>query len=323
MEQKLETLIVGAGALGAMYAGRMAASGVAVGFVADDQRAARLREHGRRVNGAALKIPALSFAAAGEAIRDGRMDAPRLLVVALKDRHLPACLPEIPGLCGPDTTVLSVMNGIDSERQLAGALNDSLETGRVLYCMTAGMDAVRQEDDLRYTRLGTVFLGRARNPEDAPPDPRVAEAAAFLERAGIPVQVPADMEHAIWNKFMLNVGINQWSAVLGASYGVFHRQEAARELMRLAMREVIAVAAHRGVTLSADDMERWFGVIETLGAEGRTSMLQDVLAGRPPETAMFAGRVVELGEEHGVPTPINHALALALETIAAEGLRMA
>ena len=323
MEQTLETLIVGAGALGVMYSCCLASSGMSVGFVADRERASQLAGGGRTVNGAPLALPAVAFEDAAAAVRGGAVAPPTLVIVALKDRHLPAVLPAIDALCGAETTVISVMNGIDSERQLAGALNDSLDQGRVLYCMTAGMDAVRSGGATRYSRRGTVFLGRARNPEDAPRDPRVSRAAALLEQAGIPVQVPADMRHAIWNKFMLNVGINQWSAVLGAPYGVFHRQETARELMRLTMREVITVAAHQGVTLSDDDLEGWFGVVGTLGAEGRTSMLQDVLAGRPPEIAMFAGRVVELGEACGVPTPMNRALALALETVAAEGLRRA
>jgi 2-dehydropantoate 2-reductase len=169
--------------------------------------------------------------------------------------------------------------------------------------------------------MGTIFVGRPRNPDGGVSDDRVRALQAFLSDAAVTCKTPENMEHAIWNKFMLNVGINQWSAVLGAPYGIFHRCEDARELMRSAMREVQAVARARGIDLSDDDREHWFSIVNTLGAEGKTSMLQDVEAGRPTEVEMFAGRMVALGQELGIATPVNEILLHAIRAVEAERLR--
>jgi 2-dehydropantoate 2-reductase len=304
------TVIVGAGALGAMYARRIHESGLDVAFFAEGERKDRIAGTGLTVNGTLLRIPLLDRS---ELVGPKR---PERIIVALKDQHLSEFGGVLAGFVSPETTVISVMNGIDSEPVLAHALGESLtdDTGRVLYCMVAGMDAVRDGNDVNYTRLGTVFFGRRRNDPERP-DPRVAGMAAFLEAAGIPFKIPADMEKAVWNKFMLNVGINQWSALLGAPYGVFHRGTEAQDLMRRAMAEVLAIARTRSIDLTEDDMEQWFSVVNTLSPEGKTSMLQDIEARRKTEVEMFAGRVVEMGREAGIPTPVNEVLLEAIHTL--------
>lgn len=303
------TAVVGAGALGAMYAERIDAAGLPVVFVADGDRADRLERDGVTVNGKALTLPVLRW-------RRELQRPPRRVIVALKDQHVPRALPDLPSICGPETTILSVMNGIDSERQIAEALGESIaeDDGRVLHCMVAGMDAVRIGAEVTYSQLGTVFFGRRRNNPEAL-DERVREMQSFFSAAAIPAQTPPDMERALWNKFMLNVGINQWSAVLGATYSVFHTSESARSLMRRAMREVLEVAQARSIDLTAEDLENWFDVVATLAPENKTSMAQDIEAGRKTEVEMFAGRVIEMGRESGVATPVNEVLLDAIHTL--------
>ncbi len=309
-----QTLVVGAGALGAMYAERLIAAEMPVAFLADDSRAERLQRDGVLVNDRQLRVPVHTPA------EYQRLPPPEFILVALKHHHLPGALPAIAAVAGEDTIVFSVMNGIDSESQITAALGESIENSRVVFAMAAGMDAVREGAAVHYTRLGTVWIGERTNDPDHP-SPRIRAVVEHLSGAGIPCTVPPDMEHAIWNKFMLNVGINQWSAVLGAPYGVFHREDEARGLIRGTMQEVVAVAQGAGVSLSEEDVEHWFEVIATLGPEGKTSMLQDVTAGRKTEVEMFAGKVVELGQRWGVATPLNAALLGAIHVIEAEGLR--
>jgi 2-dehydropantoate 2-reductase len=112
----------------------------------------------------------------------------------------------------------------------------------------------------------------------------------------------------MWFKFMINVGINQASAVLRGNYGVFQKSREARDLMEAAMREVVAVAQKLKVNLCAGDIEKFYPVLDSLSPDGKTSMLQDVEAGRKTEVEMLAGKLVELGEQYGVPTPVNREL---------------
>lgn len=303
------TLIIGAGALGAMYAQQIQHAGRSVAFFAEGERAERLTSQGIDVNGTPLAVQVYGRREIATSV-----GTPARIIVALKDQHMATGLAPLREICGTDTTVLSVMNGIDSEEQIATALGESLESGRVLYCMVAGMDAVRDGVTVRYTRLGTVFFGRRKN-SPTTEDPRVAAMKRFFEGVGIDCVVPEDMERAIWNKFMLNIGINQWSAVLGATYSAFHRFAPAQNLMRRAMAEVLAVAQARGIALTNDDLEHWYEVINTLSPDGKTSMVQDVEAGRKTEVEMFAGRVIQLGQEAGVPTPVNEVLLETIQTI--------
>lgn len=114
---------------------------------------------------------------------------------------------------------------------------------------------------------------------------------------------------------MMNVGVNQISALLRAPYGVFQKIGEARELMEMASREVIRLSERIGINLNEEDLQRYIKVLDTLRPEGKTSMLQDVEAGRKTEVEIFAGTVSELGREYGVATPVNDFLLRAIHTI--------
>jgi 2-dehydropantoate 2-reductase len=119
---------------------------------------------------------------------------------------------------------------------------------------------------------------------------------------------------------MINVGANQSSALLRLPYACFKRDHArgiaeARLLLESAMREVIAVANRLGIDLGDADIENWYSTLASLNDSGYTSMCQDVLAGRKTEVELFGATVTELGLKHGVPTPVNSTLSLALRAI--------
>ena len=111
---------------------------------------------------------------------------------------------------------------------------------------------------------------------------------------------------------MVNVGMNQASAVMRAPYGVFQSSPDAQALMESLMREVIVLAEAAGVNLEEQDLKNWYAFLNSLSPLGKTSMLQDIEAGRKTEVDIFAGKVVELGKTLAVPTPVNQAL---LQTI--------
>jgi 2-dehydropantoate 2-reductase len=129
-----------------------------------------------------------------------------------------------------------------------------------------------------------------------------------FQKAGIAHEIPPDMIRMLWWKFMINVGINQASAVMRANYGVFQTSLDAQELMSELMREVIELAQHAGVNLKEQDLHDWYPVLKSLSPNGKTSMFQDIEAGRKTEVDVFAGKVVALGESSGIPTPVNRTL---------------
>ncbi len=297
--------ILGAGAMGGAYAAMFsAAEGFSVCFVARGARHARLARSPLIVNGQPCPVPVCQPEA---------VTAPAdLVVVALKHHHLAEALPDLKPLVGPRTTILSVMNGLESE-EIIGA---RCGMDKLVYAIAVGIDAVYDQGRVTYSQPGRIVFGPTGAAGSAERVVRLAEA---LARAGIAHETPADILRSLWWKFMINVGINQASAVLRAPYRLFQTSPDAQALMRLLMDEVIALAPHAGVSLTAADLEGWGRVLASLAPEGKTSMLQDIEAGRKTEVEIFAGKVVSLGRQYGVPTPVNAAvlhILRALETIA-------
>jgi 2-dehydropantoate 2-reductase len=245
------------------------------------------------VNGKRYAIPA---------VRPRYGIAPSNLVIfAVKHHHLDNAIRDAECVIGDATNIMSVMNGIESEERLGAVFG----VKKVLYAVAVGIDAVRVGNRVSYTNRGKILFGEARNPS---PSERIKRIQMLFDRAGIPWETPFDMIRTLWWKFMINVGINQASAALRAPYSVFQTSREARHLMESAMEEVITLGGKEGVILAREDLESWHTVLFSLNPQGKTSMLQDVEAGRKTEVEMFAGKVIELGKRHGVSTPINQSL---------------
>ena len=286
--------ILGAGAIGAFFVERFSGvAGISTMVVARGERCDRLRRLGLVVNGKAY-APLVVHADEASAPAD-------LIFVALKHHQLADGVHDLRRLVGDQTTIVSAMNGLDSEETIGAVYG----ADKVLYGIAVGIDAVRQENRITYTTGGKLYFGEADNTE---PSPRVRTVQAALERAGIVYEVPADMIRILWWKFMVNVGMNPSSAVLRAPYGTFQASPDARALMEALMHEVLVLAGAAGVNLVEKDIDDWYAVLDTLSPQGKTSMLQDVEAGRKTEVEMLAGKAVELGQTYGIATPVNRTM---------------
>ncbi|MDQ1277566.1 MAG: 2-dehydropantoate 2-reductase [Thermodesulfobacteriota bacterium] len=220
--------IIGAGAVGAAYASIFydMAPGC-IYFIAGGDRFERLQREGVIVNGKSYPIPVLN---SGEPF-----PAADLVIFTVKHHHLDQAIGEMKHGIGPDTIVISLMNGIDSEKRIGAAYGME----RILYATVVGIDALREGNNIIYTTQGKIFLGEAQNPVLSE---RVRRVVDIFQRAGIIHEVPADMIRTLWWKFMINVGINQASAALRGPYGLFQTSREAQQLMEASMGEVIALA---------------------------------------------------------------------------------
>ncbi len=283
--------IIGAGALGSYYASKFSGlDQIQLSLIAGGEHYDRLTSEGVTVNGQNFRP---------KVIKPEESSSPDLIIVAVKHHHLDQAIEDIKNHVGKKTQVLSAMNGIDSEERLAAVYG----WDNVLFGSALGIDALRHDNnEVTYTREGVLYVGEARY---RPGSRRVEEVFKLLDAAGIPIDVPEDMMRLLWWKFMINVGINQVSAVLKAPYGVFQQSVEARELMRSAMNEVLALAKVQEINIREDDLDEWETVLQSLSPQGQTSMCQDVVAHRRTEVDMLAGKVVELGRELGVETPVN------------------
>lgn len=294
MPEIKKVAFLGAGALGAAYISKFSeAAGFETVLVADGDRHDRLKSNGLVVNGKRY-TPAV--------VHPGEQPSPAdLIIVALKHHHLAGAVNDLKHLVGDHTIIVSVMNGLDSEETL-GAVYDM---DKMVYAISIGIDALRDQNQVSFTNPGKIIFGEAVNTESSK---KVERLQAAFTRAGIAHETPADMLRMMWWKFMVNVGVNQASAVMRAPFGVFQSSPDAQALMEALMREVIAIAQASRINLNGQDVDDWYGFLKTLSPQGKPSMLQDIEAGRKTEVEIFAGKVVDSGGRLGISTPVNQTI---------------
>lgn len=276
--------LIGLGALGILFGRKM--PGVQV--IADEARIARYRTETVTCNGEACRF---SY------VTPQQGQPADLILVAVKATVLEEAIRDMARFVGPDTVILSVLNGITSEERIEAAY-----PGHTLWSVAIGMDATRSGRRLVYKVPGKIQFGE----RDGQMTPRVQAVADYLTACGIENEPCADILYKQWHKLMVNDGLNQAAAAFNLPYGGLAAPGPARDQMLAAMQEVIHLANLEGVPLPPDNDVTWLAAaMPTFNPEGMPSMRQDVLAKRPTEVEEFAGVVRRLAQKHGLPTPAN------------------
>ena len=293
MKEIQSTAIIGMGALGLLYGNqivsRLGSSGLR--FIADRKRIQKYHSMEFTVNGEHRTFP----------MEDCETAAPAdFVIVAVKYNALPEALNTMKNCVGPDTTIISVMNGISSEQMIG----ERYGREKVLYSIAQGMDAMKFGSSLTYTQAGELRVG-ALSPEQ---NNRLEAMTAFFDRAGIAYTVEDDILHRLWGKFLLNVGVNQTCMAYETTYSGTLVPGEAHDTMIGAMREVIRLARAEHVNLTEQDLDSYIDLLKTLSPDGMPSMRQDSLSHRPSEVEMFSGTVREMAKKHGLATPVNDRL---------------
>lgn len=298
-----KTAIIGMGALGLLYADKIASErGMdTVTFIMDEERLQKYEGMEFDCNGNKRRFQMEPGGAAKPA---------DLVIVAVKYNGLASALESIQKSVGEHTVILSVMNGISSEKILAERYGWS----HIVDAVAQGMDAMKFENTLRYTRMGQLCIGIERE-EQRESLERLEE---FFREIRLPFVEEKDILHRLWGKFMLNVGVNQTCMAYETNYsGVLAAGSEETQTMLAAMREVIALANAEGIHLTEADVEYYIEILKTLSPEGMPSMRQDGVCRRYSEVEMFAGTVIELAGKHHLDVPVNRFLYQKIKEIEA------
>lgn len=284
--------IIGLGALGMLFGDRLMQGNAHVIVIADADRAARIRANGTVINGRHVDF---------EVRTPDEAEPVDLLIFATKFGGLESAMETAAPFVGPDTILLSVLNGISSEQVLGSRFGSE----KVLLCTAQGMDAVHEGNTLCYANPGSLTIGE---PEPDHMSERLMAVTAFLQDAGVTATAVPDMARRQWGKLMLNVGINQVVMVYEGNYGTVRVPGEARDMMIAAMREVQAVAAKEGYPISDEELYGWVALTDSLSPEGKPSMRQDSEAHRKSEVELFAGTIIREAERFNVDVPVNREL---------------
>src|SRR5258707_3118182 len=314
--------VVGAGAIGAFAGAMLAKAGEDVTLVARGPHLRAMQEHGVRVRGAVG-----SFDARVKATDDpATIGAVDVVLLTLKAHSLTAMAPRLAPLIGPETTVVSAQNGIPwwyfyqhggewEGTQLesvdpGGVINRSIDPARVIGCVIYPSAIITEPGIIEHIE-GTRF---AIGEPDGSMSERCRRIADAFIKAGLRCPIRADLRHAMWVKLMGTVAYHPISALTRATLIEIVQCPETRALAAAIMTEAEAVARKLGIEMGVSIEQRLDGA-EKVGHH-KTSMLQDVEAGRPMELEAIVGAGVELGDKRALSLPGTKAVYACVKLLA-------
>ena len=330
----MKVCVVGAGAIGGYLAVRLAHAGHDVAVVARGPHLAAIRERGLTLIEADRELTAAP-AAATDRIRDlGPQD---LVLLALKAHQIEAVVDELPALLGAGTVLVTLQNGIPwwyfqkLEGEFAGRVVQAVDPRGVLFrridparligCIAYPAAVVARPGVIRHIEGNRFPVGEL----DGRETERVRGVSAAFTEAGFKARILDDIRSEIWLKLWGNLTFNPISALTHATLVDICRFPQSRELAAAMMTEAQAVGERLGAGFRVP-LERRIAGAEAVGRH-KTSMLQDVEAGKPLEIDGMLGAVVELAQVTGIAVPTLRALYACVRlldrTIREEGLRIA
>jgi 2-dehydropantoate 2-reductase len=301
--------ILGAGATGGFLGARLAKAGVDVVLIARGPHLQAMRERGLR-----LLEPVGESIVRVEATDDlGVLRSADAVFVTLKAHSVPAIAERLAANLGPDTAVVSAQNGIPwwyfqrHGGELEGTYLETVDPGgmvgrtidpeRVVACIVYPATTVVGPGIVRHVEGEKFSLGEL----DGSKTPRILALSSLLAGAGLKAPVQSRIRQELWVKLLGNAVFNPLSALTRASLGEMAESPVLAPIVRAAMEEVDSVARRLGVEIPVTIDQRIKGAARV--GSHKTSMLQDLEAGRPLEIDAVAGAVVELAGKLSVPAP--------------------
>lgn len=292
MKDIKKVTLIGLGAMGVFFAPRISEKlGADFRILADGARKERLERKGVTVNTINYRFPIIT--------PDVEGDPADLVIIAVKGYDLEQAIKDIRNQVGKDTIILSVLNGVESEKQVAAVYGEE----HVLYSYMR-ISIVMKDGKTEFDpHKGSIHFGDLKNDPEHYSE-NVLAVKNLFDLCGIDYKVDADMLKGIWFKFMCNVAENMTCAMFGVPFGAFQKSDDANYFRHKAMWEVIHIANKLGINIGQNEIDRQEHTIGRLPYENKPSTLQDLEAGKHTEVDMFAGTVVRLGKELGVETPV-------------------
>ncbi len=302
----MKIAVLGAGAIGGYFGALLARSGSEVHLVARGRHLDALRADGLRIR-SGLGDLHLHHGDGGLRIAagTGEVGAADVVLFCVKSYDTDEAARSLAPMLGPDTGVVSLQNGIDNEEKLAAVIGPEHVMGGVAYIFArlAGPGEVVHTGGPRRIIFGELDGRRSGRAEALL---RACEAADF------PVELSDDIRAALWAKFAFICAQAGLTAVTRLPIGTIREVPESMALFRRVVEEVTAVAAAEGVRLPDDLPDRHIGTANSLEADGRSSLYDDMVAGRRMELDALLGEVVRRAERAGVPVPAAQTLHAVL-----------
>lgn len=292
----MDIAILGSGAMGSLFGGLLSADGHDVTLIDVWE------EHVHTINESGLTITALNGTERTvdvPAVSDPDSAAPvDLVVVFVKSTDTETALADAEPIL--DTAdVLTLQNGLGNPETIAEFVPEK----QIIAGVTAHGSTLEAPGHIIHAGVGSTSIGRYFGEND----PTVEHIADAFSRAGIDTEVTDDIQDAVWEKVLVNVGINASTALARVRNGRLADTESGTRLLETAVTEAIAVARSEGRTVREDIVSHVKAVAEATGAN-TSSMRQDIESGRQTEIERLNGKIVRLANQHDIEVPINRTM---------------
>lgn len=299
--------ILGLGAEGSIAFQALMGMPCQVRILARGERARRLQTEGITINGVHHDLTVSE---------PGAEDPPQLLIVSVKSYQLAGALEDVAAEVGPDTVVMSLMNGLTSEEILAGRVG----ADHLIYCMSR-LNAKKIGQNVVFQPVGAIYIGE----RDGTITPRLQVIHDLLD-GEVSCQISQEILVDIWRKYLFNTAFNTVESVLRCRHKWFQELTEPNLALECIMQEIVRLANACDIPLSDADIRALDGYCMPYPSDGMCSMAQDLQAKRPTEIDMLIGEALELGRSHKVELPVCqfvYHLVRSLEQATAAGFGLA
>jgi len=298
----MNILVMGAGAVGSAVGGFLGEGGHRVALVGRDPHMAAIREQGLHIEGiwGEHLIRGLRTFTSVREVPQERFD---LVLITTKSYDTGEAARQVLPWLSEDTQVISLQNGLGNVETISQIVGDHRAVGGRLIFGIKIPEAGRAEITVYADK---VMLGSPSHKVDLA---RLEAVASAFTQAGIPTEATLEIEQFIWGKVFYNCCLNPLSALLGVTYGELIEHSETRQIMASVIEEIFSVAGAKGVALAWRSPLEYQGILfgrlipDTYAHHA--SMLQDVMRGKKTEIDALNGAIARLGEEAGIPTPVN------------------
>ena len=299
----MRVAVLGAGGIGGPYGAALAKSGAEVTFVARGAHLAAIRENGLRIEGDRGETHIKPAQATDDIVGIGTVD---FVLFCVKFWDVEDVGRQLRAVVGPQTAIVPLQNGVDAAERLIPVLGPQAVMGGTAFVtgtiMAPGM--IRQTGTYQRMTFGELDGRRSE---------RGQRLRDLCETAGFEGVFSPDIKVPIWEKFILLVPLSGLHALTRVALGKWRDDPDLLALYEAALRETVAVGLAEGVGLPSDSIDKGLAMMRSMPPHHTTSMGNDLLRGNRLELSWFAGKVVELGRCHGVPTPVNGFIYAALK----------
>jgi 2-dehydropantoate 2-reductase len=295
VEVLMHIVVFGAGGVGGYFGGRLAQAGEQVTLIARGEHLHAMLASGLSVSSIKGNFSINPVTATDDPSQVKDVGA---VLVCVKAWQIPSAAKAMMPMLDPDTFVVPVGNGVEAPSQLAEILGRE----HILAGLCRIVSRIASPGHIQHSGIEPyIAFGELDNRTS----PRAHKLLQAFQRADVMVEIPEDINIAIWRKFLFISAVSGLGAVTRVPFGGFRSLEGTRQMLIEALQECYSVAIAQGVQLPADTPARTLAYIDSLPPETTASMQRDIIEGRPSELESQNGAIVRMGQLHHIPTPVN------------------